>query len=200
MLDMSETTKAKSDQLNSADLIGAPRTILITKVTKVNDEKQPIWIDYEGGEGRPYKPSLGFRRGLIAVWGKDGEAYVGKRATLFCEPSVQYGGKDDGGIRISHVSHIDKPVKFQLRISRHKSIMYTVKPLEDTTEPKAILKNEDFIEWCESFESCADMKLLSEVAGKIKKENYDKDSSAKLMVEYTKAVERIRKQSEKGEE
>ena len=128
MLDMSETTKAKSDQLNSVDLV-APMTILITNITKVNDDQQPIAIDYEGGEGRPYKPSKGMRRGLVALWGLDGEKYIGRSMTLFCNPTVTWAGKEEGGIQISHASNIDKPVKFKLALARGKSTIHTVDPL-----------------------------------------------------------------------
>ena len=197
MLDMSETTKAKSDQLNAVDLLGAPKTITITKVSKVNDDKQPIFIDYEGGEGRPYKPCLGMRRGLVALWGLDGEQYVGRKLTLFCNPSVKYAGKEEGGIQISHASHIDKPVKFKLVLTRGKSTMHKVEPLEDTTKPKASVTEEDFIMWCEAFEACNDMGSLSGVGAKIKASNYDADSSKRLKAEYTKAAARIRDAEEK---
>ena len=136
MLDMSETTKAKSDQLNSVDLV-APMTILITNITKVNDDQQPIAIDYEGGEGRPYKPSKGMRRGLVALWGLDGEKYIGRSMTLFCNPAVTWAGKEEGGIQISHASNIDKPVKFKLVLARGKSTIHTVDPLVETKQAPA---------------------------------------------------------------
>jgi len=131
MLDMSETTKAKSDQLNAADLIGAPMTITIAKVTKHDDDKQPIFVHYEGGEGRPWKPCLGMRRGLVAIWGVDGEKYTGRKLTLFCNPKVVYAGKEEGGIQISHASHIDKPVRFKLVLTRGKSTIHNVEPMAD---------------------------------------------------------------------
>ena len=198
MLDMTETTKAKSDQLNSIDLV-APMTIKITNVTKVNDDKQPIFIDYEGGQGRPWKPCKGMRRGLVALWGKDGEKYIGRSLTLFCNPEVKYAGKAEGGIQISHASHIDKSVKFQLVLTRGKSTMHTVEPLQDTTTPKATMTDKDFIEWGETFDACNDMKSLAVIGGKIKAENYDEASSAKLKAEYSEAVKRIR-DNEKGDE
>ena len=41
MVDMAQFTEAKSDQLNSDDLLAGPRTITITKVTG-QDGDQPI--------------------------------------------------------------------------------------------------------------------------------------------------------------
>jgi len=197
MLDMSETTKAKSDQLNSVDLIGNPITITITGVTKVDDDKQPIFIDYEGGQGRPYKPCLGMRRGLVAAWGLDGNAYVGRSLTLFCNPSVKYGGKEEGGIQISHASHIDKPVKFKLVLTRGKSTIHTIEPLESTLKIKNEITEEDFIMWSEAFESCTNMAALSDVGKKIKEKAYDEKSSERLGVEYKKSVDRIRTEENK---
>ena len=55
VIDMSRFIEAKSDQLNADDLIGAPRTITITRVTG-NDGDQPVSIFYEGDGGKPFKP------------------------------------------------------------------------------------------------------------------------------------------------
>jgi hypothetical protein len=72
MVDMSQFIAAKSDQLNADDLMDAPRTITITKVTAAPDAaEQPVSIHYEGGEGRPWKPCKTMRRIMVGVWGKD---------------------------------------------------------------------------------------------------------------------------------
>ena len=57
ILDMSRFVEAKSDQLNADDLIGAPRTITITRVTG-SDGDQPVSIHYQGDAGKPYKPAM----------------------------------------------------------------------------------------------------------------------------------------------
>ena len=41
MLDITASLAANSDQLNAADIIGAPIIVKITKVTEYKDEKQP---------------------------------------------------------------------------------------------------------------------------------------------------------------
>ena len=63
-MDLSQTIIPKSDQLNADDLIAGPRTIRITAVSTGNAE-QPVVINYEGDNGRPYKPSKSMRRILV---------------------------------------------------------------------------------------------------------------------------------------
>ena len=60
MLDMTTTIEAKSDQLNADDLIGSPKTIKITTV-KACAGDQPIAVNYEGDNGKPYKPNKAMR-------------------------------------------------------------------------------------------------------------------------------------------
>jgi len=131
MDDMSETVVPKSDQLNADDLIAGPMTIKINRVVvKKGEPQQPVSIFYDGDEKHPYKPSLGMRRALMLAWGKSSSEYVGKSLTLFNEKTIKFGKSETGGIRISHMSHVDKPVRFALTISRGQRIPYTIKVLE----------------------------------------------------------------------
>lgn len=134
MTDMTGTIIPKSDQLNFDDLVAGPRTITVTKVSLLAGD-QPVAIHYEGDEGKPYKPSKGMRRVLVSLWGADGAAYVGRSMTLYGEPSVTWGGVAVGGIRISHMSHIDREVTLPLTISKSQRKPITVRPLVDA--PKA---------------------------------------------------------------
>lgn len=136
MIDMSKTIIAKSDQLNADDLIGKPITVKITKVSEGKDTDQPILIHYDGDNGKPYKPSKGMRRVMVRCWGSDGEAYVGRSMTLFNNPDVKWAGKEVGGIQISHVSHIDKPITMALAISRAVKQPYRIMPLAVDNIPK----------------------------------------------------------------
>ena len=52
-----------------------------------------------------------------------------RRLTIYGDPEVRYGGKAVGGLRVSHVSHIDKPVTVALTVTRGKREPFTVKPL-----------------------------------------------------------------------
>ena len=129
MTDISTTTEPKSDQLNADSLMdGKTLTIKVTKVSLVMGE-QPVIINYENDDGKPYKPGKSMRRVLVHVWGCDGNNYVGRSMTLYCDEKVMFGGMAVGGIRISHMSHIDKPVTMALTTTRSKRAPFTVKPL-----------------------------------------------------------------------
>lgn len=136
MVDLTKTLEAKSNQLNASDLIAAPRTIKITKVSAGNKE-QPIAINYEGDDGKPYYPSKGMRRAIAAIWGVKGDSYIGRSMTLYNEPTVRWGGIEVGGIRISHMSHMEKPISLALTISRTSKQSYEVKPLKVATAAPA---------------------------------------------------------------
>lgn len=128
-----ETIKAKSDQLNACDLVGGPITVTIQGVKKLSSADQPVSIEI--GEGRqPYKPCKSMRRVLVACWGT--EKWVGRSMTLCCDPGVMFGGQRVGGIRISHVSHIDGPKEIPLTITRGKSAVYVVQPLKVDAKPQ----------------------------------------------------------------
>jgi hypothetical protein len=129
MIDVGATIEPKSDQLNSDDLIAGPITVTIRKVAATGDNDQPVSIFYEGDNNKPYKACKSMRRVLVAVWGRDGTQYVGKSMTLFREPTVKFGGLEVGGIRISHMSHIEKPMTIALTATRGSRKPYTVKPL-----------------------------------------------------------------------
>jgi len=128
MIDLSGTIVPNSDQLNADDLIVGPKTITVTGV-KVKPGDQPTSINYEGDDGKPYKPCKSMMRVLVSMWGKDGNDYIGRSMTLFCEPSVTFGPNKVGGIRISHMSHIEKPMTMALTVSRSRRTPYTVEPL-----------------------------------------------------------------------
>jgi len=137
MTDLSMTIAPKSDQLNADDLIGgATKTITITKVSLLGEADQPIAINFQGDNGKPYKPCKSMRRLLVHVWGKDGNSYVGRSLTLFRDEKVKFGGLDVGGIRISHMSHIDSPVTMALTATKASRKPYTVKPLAVGATPK----------------------------------------------------------------
>lgn len=136
MVDLSPTTLAKSDILNADDLIGKPpMTVKITKVSSVSGE-QPISINFEGDNDKPFMPCKSMRRLLVFIWGKDGKNYVGKRMTLYRDPEVKFGGLKVGGVRISHMSDIDEERTVALTASKGKKAGYTVRPLAADKPPK----------------------------------------------------------------
>ncbi len=128
MTDLRKTIIPKSDQLNADDLIGTTKTIKVTKVSLAAGD-QPIAINYDGDGGKPYLPCKSMRRVMVNVWGCDGNEYVGRSMTLYRDDKVTFGGMAVGGIRISHMSHIDKDVTMALTATRANRKPYTVKPL-----------------------------------------------------------------------
>lgn len=131
MIDVSKTIAPKSDQLNSDDLIGGPRTIKITEVVKHDSDQQPIDLHFEGDNGKPYKPGLSMRRVLVQVWGNDGKNYIGRSMTIYRDDTVTFGGLDVGGIRISHMSDMPKgkPVTLVLTASNKSKKPFRILPL-----------------------------------------------------------------------
>ncbi len=125
---LSDTIIPKSDQLNADQLLSGPMTITVTGVRRGNDE-QPVVINYEGDNGRPYKPCKSMRKVLIFAWGDDGREWVGRSMTLFNDPNVKYGGVKVGGIRISHMSHIQSDIALSLAVTRGKKEPTMIKKL-----------------------------------------------------------------------
>ena len=115
-----DTITPKSDQLNADDLMETTKIIKVTAVKRGSSAEQPVSIEYEGMEGRPYKPCKSMRRVLLAAWGDDGREWVGRSMQLYCDPEVKFGGVKVGGIRISKLSHIEKDLKILLTTSRGK--------------------------------------------------------------------------------
>jgi len=127
-MNLTNTIIPKSDQLNADDLISGPRTIRITAV-EAGSAEQPVNIRYEGDNGRPYKPNKGMRRILVALYGSEGAAYVGKRLTLYNDPAITFGPDATGGIRISHASDISGTLEIALTVKRGKRKPFRVEPL-----------------------------------------------------------------------
>ena len=126
-IDIDRTLAPKSDQLDAIEL-SQPRTITIRAVTAGSGE-QPINVYFDGDDGRPFRPSKTVRRILREAWGNRGSDWVGKSATLYNDKTVKYGGIEVGGVRVSHVSHIDSPLTMMLPVTRGKFAKYHIQPL-----------------------------------------------------------------------
>jgi hypothetical protein len=134
-MDISETTAPRSDQQNYDDYAnGISRVVTITEVKRGSDE-QPVEIHLAEFPGRPFKPSKSMRRVLVAAWGPEAAAYVGRRMELFGDPTVKFGGSTVGGIRIGKLSHIEKRMTLGLTVTRGKRAPYVVDPLPDAPAP-----------------------------------------------------------------
>ncbi|ELX9578613.1 hypothetical protein SLJ66_001983 [Escherichia coli] len=127
-MDLSRTIIPKSDQLNFEDVQSQPITAAIKSVRAGNAE-QPVFIDLEGYDGRPYKPSKSMRRVLIGGWGADGHSWVGRSLTITGDPSVRFGGVAVGGIKIFAMSDVEADFSMMLSVSRGKRQEHRVRKL-----------------------------------------------------------------------
>lgn len=152
MTSMLDTIIPKSDQLNADDLIGG-RTMTIT-ITGVNIkmDEQPVALNFEGDNGKPYKPGKSMRRVLVNVWGPDAKVYVGRKLTLYRDDAVKFGGLDVGGIRISHMSHISSAVTMALTATKAQRRPFTVKPLIEA-KTEAAPKKAGLTQWFADLEA-----------------------------------------------
>jgi hypothetical protein len=129
LTDIRPTITPKGVQLNADDLIGGPRTVIITAVEKGPGADQPLAVRFDGDDGRPYLPCKTMRKLLVFAWGEDATRWAGRALTLYCDPTVKFGGQDVGGIRISHMTHIEAPLKANLVAAKGKKAAFVVHPL-----------------------------------------------------------------------
>lgn len=122
-----DTVVPKSDQLNADTLLAGPITVTITDVRRGSAE-QPIDIHISGGH-QCWRPCKSMRRALISAWGDDGKSWIGKSMTLYCDPSVKFGGVAVGGIRVSHMSDLQSDLSLSLTSTRGKRTPHLIKKL-----------------------------------------------------------------------
>ena len=133
-MDITASTAPKSDQQNYDDYATTSRTVTITEV-KAGSAEQPVEVHLAEFPGRPYKPSKSMRRVMVAAWGPEASNYTGRRLTLYGDPTVKFGGIALGGIKISHLSDIDKTLNLSLTASKGHRAPHTVEPLTEAAPP-----------------------------------------------------------------
>ena len=133
--DITPFIQAKSDQLNADDLIGGAITARITNVRVTGGDQQPVTVELDGGH-RPWKPCKTTMRVLAALWGPRAGEWVGRTVRLYRDPTVKYGGVEVGGIRISGMSHIDRPKVLTLSSSKKTKTEYRIEVLKDAPQAR----------------------------------------------------------------
>lgn len=129
-MDITHTIVPKSDQLNADSFMGGPITYTVAKVTaNEGSADQPINIYFEG-EPLVFRPCKSMRRVIVKIWGPNASKYAGRAMTLYRDPKVKWGGMEVGGIRISHMTGLDKPEVMALTETRAQRKPYTVQPLK----------------------------------------------------------------------
>lgn len=131
--DMRGVIVPKSDQINADDFLSGPRTLRIKGVSISPGTEQPVTIELEGS--KPWRPCKSMSRLLVAAWGPDAKVYAGRSVTLYCDPKVKWGGMEVGGIRVSHMSHIDSDLVLALTMTKGKKAPTRVKPLKAEVVP-----------------------------------------------------------------
>lgn len=137
MTTLAEALAPRSDQLNADDLIAGPRTLKITNARIAKDGRDiKVIINFEGDNGKPWKPCKTMGRAMVMAWAvTDEKQFIGKSVRVYRDPTVRFGDQGEvGGIRISHMSHIDKPVNVKLTVSQGKKGMFTFAPLPTEVE------------------------------------------------------------------
>lgn len=138
-MDMNDTIVPKSDQMNADEFMphgpDGARDFTITEV-RISEAEQPVWI-YFAEHPQPWKPALTVRRLLVLGWGPDQTTYIGRRVRLFNDPKIKWAGKEVGGIRMSHMSHIKKKITASLSETKGKRVPHVVEPLPDVAPAAA---------------------------------------------------------------
>jgi hypothetical protein len=116
-LDIRDTLKAKSDQLNADDLAGIEIVVQITGVSRGNSE-QPVAVAITGGH-KPWMPCKTMRRVLSLAWGgEDANLWVGKWLKLYRDDRVTFGKDTVGGVRLRAMSDIPRPIDVSLAAAK----------------------------------------------------------------------------------
>lgn len=123
--------KKNTDQLNYEDFIGGvTRLVTIAGVEKGRKEAQyDISIE---GDDRYWRPPATVLKQLVLAYGDEGANWVGKSAILYGDPDVKMKGVKVGGIRVSHLSHIEEPLTASLTITRGQVGKFVVDPMPET--------------------------------------------------------------------
>jgi len=167
-MDISASTAPRTDQQNFDNYLAGPKTLTISEV-KAGSAEQPIEIHLVEFPGQPYKPSKSMRRVLVSAWGAEASVYAGRRLTIYGDPTVKFGAAVVGGLKISHLSHLDKPVNVSLTVTRGKRELFTVQPLPDAAPSAAPYIDPDVITaWVTKFDEATTLEELQGVWGEAK--------------------------------
>lgn len=134
----------KSDQLNADDLIAGPRVITITNVKVNASGEQLVSIHYQNDAGKPWKPSKGMMRVMAQIYGDDPDMWAGKSVELYRRDDVRFGKDTVGGIRIKAMSHIARPLKAIVTVSRGKreempiAVLGAAQPQQQVTQQEPV--------------------------------------------------------------
>ncbi len=133
-MDITDALAPTSDQLDAVELVN-PRTFTIDTGSALGQREGKTVAEIRLADfPRVWRPSKGMLDVLAACWGTDAKQWVGHRVTVYNDPEVMFGRDNVGGIRISHLSHIDKARSVTIRASgAGRKKPWRVEPLADAT-------------------------------------------------------------------
>lgn len=165
MVDISDALAPNSDQLDAVELV-RPRTFTIAPGSGLGQREGKTvaeirLVDFP----RVWRPSKGMLDVLAACWGTDAKQWVGRRVTLYCDPEVMFGRDKVGGVRISHLSHIDRKRSARIRAAgAGRKQDWPVEPLPDV-EPTAPVPSDPTAEEVAACTEVATLKGLWRASG-----------------------------------
>ena len=193
--DMSQIIQPKSDQINADDMISGPMTVTIDAVNISPRDDQPISIRLQGMT-KVFRPCKSMSRVMVQAWGPDASKYAGRSLTLYRDPKVKWGGLEVGGIRISHMSHINAPLQMMLTHTRSQRAPFKVSPLAAVADAPSAPDNalelaqaaagkgtEAFRAWWTSEEGKACRSVAQENIDALKKTSAEVDALKKRAAE-----------------
>lgn len=137
-MDLSESFASASEQLTYPDIGERILNVTVAKVVPRGDKPKDPAIHLTEFPGKPLLPGVNVGSVLRKAWGLDGKAWVGRTMTIYGDPEVFFGKDKTGGVRVSHVSHIDAPVSVPRRGKGARG-QITVQPLADESPHAAEL-------------------------------------------------------------
>lgn len=132
-IELLETAQARSDQINSDDLINTHVDVTIKAVQRGPTKEQALQIALEETD-KFYRPSKTFRRALIGCFGDEPANWVGQRIRLVRNPDTTFGGVKVGGIEVSHAS-VAAPIVLMLSTRRGKKSAVSIDVIPPIQKP-----------------------------------------------------------------
>ena len=182
--------QAKSDQINAVDLAGGPLVCQILDVLRGSAD-QPVSIKVDA-HPQPWKPSKTSLRVLCACWGADPQVWIGRFVVLYNDESVKWAGSAVGGIRTSHMSHIDGRKTVMVNETRGKKCAQIVEPYypEGAQQPAAEVPfypddkfSENLPKWVELLDS--GKKTAEQIISNVEKGGFRLTAGQKARIKQT---------------
>lgn len=165
-MDITDALAPNSDQLDAIELV-TPRTFTIAPGGRLamRERKTVAEIALEGFP-RVWRPSKGMLDVLARCWGSDAKQWVGRSVTLYNDPDVMFGKDRVGGVRISHMSHIDGVQSVPIRAAGRGRApkLWKVEPLEDVpVAPQQASSSDDITRALNAIDTATDASKLDAI-------------------------------------